>query len=249
GLYFTTAELAGKDPATLQIAKTDAATVGAATAGNTIIGTTSYVAYANGYLFTASFTGFSKFFLVDPGVVLPVTLLTFTGNLNNSDILLNWKTSSEQSSKYFDIEKSPDGRNFTSIGQVSAAGISSSANNYSFIDRQVNEYNYYRLKMVDIDAKFTFSSTILIKNLNVSQHLWIGNNPFHDVINVRLAKVPQQSIRVELMNGNGAKVYFKEFGSANEININVSGINLAAGVYLLRATVDGKVYTNKLLKQ
>jgi hypothetical protein len=249
GLYFTTAELAGLTPATLQIAKTDAPTIGAANAANTIIGTTSFVAYANGYLFTASFTGFSKFFLINPGVVLPVTLLTFNGNLDNSDILLNWKTSSEQGSKYFSIEKSPDGTNFTPIGKVAAAGTSSSVNNYNYTDRQVNEYNYYRLKMVDIDGKFTYSSIILIKDINVSQHIWVGNNPFHDIINIRIAKNPQQDIKVELMNENGAKVYFKEFGNTNQVSVNVSGMNLASGVYLLRTTVDGKIYTNKLLKQ
>ena len=126
GLYYTTAELAGLDPTTLKIAKTDAATIASATAANTIIASTSYVTYANGYLFTASFTGFSKFFLVDPNVVLPVTLVTFSGTLTNNDILLSWKTSSEQGSKYFDVEKSTDGTNFRVLAQVAAAGNSSS---------------------------------------------------------------------------------------------------------------------------
>ena len=249
GLYYTTTELAGLDPATLQIAKTDAATADAATAGNTVVGITAHVAYANGYLFTSSFIGFSKFFLADPGVVLPVTLITFNGNLNNNDIRLNWKTSVEQNSKYFSIEKSQDGTNFSAIGQVTAKGINSSVNNYDFTDKQVNDFNYYRLKMVDVDGRFTYSSTILIKDLNLSQHMWVGNNPFHDIINIRFAKVPQRSIKIELLNASGAKVYFKEFARSNVIDVNVSGMNLASGVYLLRTTVDSKIYTNKLLKQ
>ncbi|KAA9039391.1 T9SS type A sorting domain-containing protein [Ginsengibacter hankyongi] len=248
GLYFTIAELAGFDPATVQIAKTDAATIGAATAANTIIGSTTYVTYANGYLFTASFTGLSQFFLVNPGVVLPVTLLTFNGNLSNQAILLNWKTSSEHGSKYFDIEKSGNGTNFTTIGKVNAAGNSSSGRNYNYTDRQIDEYNYYRLKMADIDGKFTYSSTVLIKNLNVTQHLWVGNNPFRDIINIHLAKIPQRSIKVELMDESGARVYFKEVGSTNFLNVDVSKLNMASGVYILRTTVDGKIYTNKLLK-
>jgi hypothetical protein len=103
--------------------------------------------------------------------------------------------------------------------------------------------------MADIDWKFTYSSTILIKVLNVSQRLWVGNNPFHNIINIRLAKIPQQNVKVELINESGAKVYFKEFGNTDFINLNVSAMNLASGVYLLRTTVDGKIYTNKLLKQ
>ena len=175
---------------TLQIAKTDAATIAAATAGNTIIASTSYVTYANGYLFTASFTGFSKFFLVDPNVVLPVTLVTFNGTLSNSEILLSWKTSSEHGSKYYDIEKSADGSNYHAIGKVTAAGNSSSVNSYNYADKQVDEFNYYRLKMVDIDGKFTYSSTILVKDVNVSQHVWVDNNPFHNIINIRLGEEP-----------------------------------------------------------
>ena len=77
----------------------------------------------------------------------------------------------------------------------------------------------------------------------------VGNNPFHDIINIRFARSPRQNVRVELLSENGARVYFKEFGSSNVINPNVSSVNLAAGVYLLRTTVDDKVYMNKLVKQ
>ena len=240
GLYYTTAELAGKNPANLNIAKTTAATIAGANAGNSIIGTTTFNAYGAGYLFTASFTGFSKFFLVDINAVLPVTILSFNGNLDNNSILLNWKTSSEHGSKYFEIQKSSDGTNFHPIGTVNAAGNSSSLRNYKFTDSHVNEVNYYRLKMIDDDGRFTYSSTILIKNPNAAQHVWVGNNPFHDIINIRLAKNPQQNIKVRLMNMEGAKVYYKEYGNSNEILINLSGTNLSSGVYLLKTIVDGK---------
>ena len=64
--------------------------------------------------------------------------------------------------------------------------------------------------MVDIDGHFTYSSSILIKNPNAAQHVWVGNNPFHDVINIHLSKMPQQSVKVELMNVAGATVFHKE---------------------------------------
>ena len=249
GLYFTTAELAGLDPATLQIAKTDAATLSAATAANTVIATTTYASYADGYVFTGSFTGFSQFFLVNAGVTLPVTLLTFTGNLAGNEIDLNWKTSSEQNTDYFAVEKSADGNNFQEIGRVAAAGNSATVRAYGLADKQVNQYNYYRLRMVNADGQFTYSATIQIQDLDISQRIWVGNNPFRNTINIRLARAPQKDVIVELINAAGAKVYFKQFGASNLITLDVSGRNLAAGIYLLRTTVDGKSYTNKLLKQ
>ena len=249
GLYFTLAELAGKNPVNLNIAKTTAATISGANAGNTIIGTTTFTAYGTGYLFTSSFTGFSKFFLVDLNAVLPVTILSFNGNLDNNNILLHWKTSSEHGSKYFGIQKSADGTKFYPIATVNAAGNSSSIHNYNFTDSHVNELNYYRLKMTDDDGRFIYSSTILIKNPNAAQNVWVGNNPFHDIINIRLARNPQQNIKVELMNMEGAKVYFKEYGNSNEILINLAGTHLSSGVYLLKTMVDGKTYLNKVVKQ
>ncbi len=249
GLYFTTAELGGFDPATLKIAKTDAATLAGADGTNTIIAPTNYTPYGSGYLFTASFSGFSQFFLVDPSVVLPITLLSFNGHLNNSSIFLQWQTSSEHGSKYFDIEKSADGVNFYNIGSKPAAGISNSTLKYSYTDMQPAELNYYRLKFVDIDGRFIYSSTILIKDQSVSQRLWIDENPFRSSITIHLARLPQQVVKTELVTINGSRILTKEFSNTTLLNLDVSGLNLSRGVYILRTVIGNKIYTNKLIKQ
>ncbi len=251
GLYFTAAELStySGTPGALMIAKTTAATMAAANSGNTVKMATTPTAYGTGYIFTATFTGFSKFFLVDNNVSLPVTLLDFSGRLENKFVSLKWSTSTELNSKYFDVEKSPDGTDFHSIGQVDAAGYSTVQRNYGMNDRQVNEYNYYRLKMVDIDGRFVYSKIILIKNPNAQQNVWVINNPFHSFIDVRFAKTPQQKIQVELLNMAGARVYFKEFGIGNEVRVDLSNTHLSAASYMLRTRVDGKWYLSKVVKQ
>lgn len=248
GLYFTLAELGGKAPASLRMAKTTAATMAAANSGNTTTATTSFAAFGTGYVFTASFTGFGKFFLIDAAVPLPVTLLSFDGRLNNNSILLNWSTSSELNSNYFNLEKSSDGTNFYSIGTVNAAGTSTIQRNYNFTDRQVNEFNYYRLKMVDIDGHFIYSKTVLIKNPDAKQNVWVVNNPFRTFIQVRFAKTPQQKVQFDLVNMAGVTVYRKETGSSNEIRLDLSTVYLPAGMYMLRTRVDGRLFTHKLAK-
>lgn len=250
GLYYTAAELGGKPPASLKIAKTTAATMAGANSGNTVLApATSFSAFGTGYLFTATFTGFSKFFLVDNNVTLPVSLLTFDGRQVNNTNVLDWSTSAEQNSKEFEIEKSSDGTNFYSIGRVLAAGNSSSVRNYSFTDKQVNEFNYYRLKMIDIDRRSVVSRTILLKNPNAEQNVRVVENPFRSSIAVRFAKLPQQKVRFELVNVAGAVVYSKDYGSANQLTIDLSGMSLSSGTYILKTTVDGKLFTNKLVKQ
>jgi photosystem II stability/assembly factor-like uncharacterized protein len=249
GLYYTTAELGGKDPSNLKIAKTNAASITNANSSNTVMAATSYVAFSNGYYFTAPFTGFSKYFLVDANVVLPITLLTFEGNLSGKNVDLTWKTTAERNSKYFEIEKSANSVAFTVIGKVNASGSSSTERSYSFTDKQPSEINFYRLKMVDADGKFEYSKTILIKNPNASQNLRIGNNPFHDKIIIHLDKLPQKQVKVELISLNGATIFKKEYGSANTIQIDLSNTKISAGMYLLKAYVDGVVYSNKVVKQ
>jgi trimeric autotransporter adhesin len=252
GLYLTAAEMGGRDPNILpiKIAKTTAATMAGANSGNTVIASaTSFSAFGTGYLFTATFTGFSKFFLVDNNVTLPVSLLTFDGRQVNNTNVLDWSTSAEQNSKEFEIEKSSDGTNFYSIGIVPAAGNSSSVRNYSFTDKQVNEFNYYRLKMIDIDRRSVFSRTILLKNPNAEQNVRVVENPFRSNITVRFAKTPQQRVRFELVNVSGAVVYRKEYGSAGQVTIDLSGMSLSSGTYILKTSVDGKLFTNKLVKQ
>jgi hypothetical protein len=102
--------------------------------------------------------------------------------------------------------------------------------------------------MVDIDGKATISSTILIKNPNAIQQLWV-NNPFHSTINIHLARLPQRNVKVELINMGGSVVYNKTFGTSSDIFVDFSGVRLSSGNYVLRTIVDGKAYLNKVLKQ
>jgi hypothetical protein len=182
-------------------------------------------------------------------IIVPVTLLEFQGQLANNKINLEWSTASEQNSKYFEIQKSPDGMNFYAIGKVTAAGNSSSQQTYQFADTKVSEWNYYRLKTVDADGHFVVSKIILIRNTDARQNLWIVNNPFETLIKFRLAKQPKQKIKIELLDAAGNTIFYKEFDNNNEITIDLSGNQLSRGIYFLNAEVDGNRYTRKLVKK
>lgn len=250
GLYFTNTELGAETANGLRIAKTTAATMAGANSSNTVIMVTpNPVAYGTGYVYTVSFTGFSKFFLVDPGVVLPVQLISFTGRLDNRQVQLNWKTSAEENSKEFIVEKSADGISFRPITRVPAAGNSFIEQNYQAIDREVDEFNYYRLRMVDQDAHFDYSRVILIRDPAAQQDLRIGNNPFGTYIDLRFAKLPRQPVQLELRSMNGSLIYKRTYSPANQFRMDLSGLNLSRGAYLLTAWIDERQFTRKLLKQ
>jgi hypothetical protein len=248
GLYYTAAELGGKTPSALKIAKTTAATMASADGSNTLLGNTTVTSYGSGYLFTASFTGFSNFFLVDANVILPVTLINFEGHLNNNTAILNWTTSAEYNSKNFDIEKSTDGVNYYKIGSVSAAGNSADKKEYSFTDTKLAENNYYRLRMNDNDGRYKLSQIVLIRYSNAKQNVWVVNNPFSNYIDLRFAKLGSRA-KLQLINMNGAVVTETILSSpSGQIRWNLPA-HLSNGSYIIKSTIDGEQFTSKVVKR
>jgi hypothetical protein len=120
---------------------------------------------------------------------------------------------------------------------------------YGYIDKEVNAENYYRLRMVDIDGKFTYSNVVAIKSPGVQQQVWVVNNPFRGYIDIRLARLPQQQVRAELVTMSGVVAFSKVYAGALQLRLDLGGAPLSAGAYLLRTTVDGKRFTNKVVKQ
>lgn len=249
-LYFTAAELGAYSatPGSLKIAKTTAATIAGANASNTIRVPTTFAAYNGGFVFTATFTGFSKFFLVNNAVTLPVSLVSFTGTLNNNNVLLNWNTASQQNFKNFDVEKSTDGVTFYKIGSVAAAANSSAPNSYSFHDLKLSDNNYYRLRINDMDGSNRLSQVVLIRYTVPKQTIWVVNNPFTDYIDLRFAK-QSSKVKLQLLNSNGGLILEKNLNNVSgQIRLPLSN-NLSSGVYVLKAVADGEAFIKRVIRQ
>ncbi len=92
-------------------------------------------------------------------ITLPVTLASFDARLlKDHKVELDWATASESNSDHFEVEHSNDGRNWTAIGQVEAAGNSETMQLYSFTDDAPwSGVTYYRLAQVDRDGSATIS--------------------------------------------------------------------------------------------
>lgn len=252
GLYFTAAELAGKVPSGLKIAKTNAATIAAANGTNTTTAVTSFTAFGTGYLFTASFTGFSKFFLVDNNVVLPVELISFNGILNNQQqSQLQWRTASQINLGNFEVQRSYDGIHFTKVAIVNALQNSTAVQNYGFTDPVIAKaVNFYRLKMNDVDGKSSLSTIIQIKNSQVQKFAELSQNPVTDQIVFRLNNRDKENVTVQLFSSSGQVLVKQNMGKADgnvTLPFNIS--KLPGGVYTLRITAGTKAESLRVIKQ
>ena len=179
------------------------------------------------------------------GTTLPLQLTDFTGEIKNNHALLQWHTATELNTKYFTIEYAKDGVNFSGIGKTDAAGNSTAGHTYSFTHSNPSEgFNYYRLKMVDNDGKFTYSSVIklLLDEENPSK-MTVYPNPAGDYAFVK-HPICRGTIKVINMYGITVKTVI----TGNESTTKVGLGDLAAGYYKIEWTDGIRMVRKGLIK-
>ena len=177
-------------------------------------------------------------------IVTPIKLTKFTASIKSeSTVQLSWTSAQEAHSSHFLVEKSGDGKSFTSIGTVAAAGFSDHDINYGFQDVQFSTTSFYRLKMVDDDGKFEYSKVVYVNSgKGGTTTLSVFPNPFKAEIQLKgisASEVNSQNIKV--FNVAGKQVGYRVTGSNS---ITIDG-NLPQGIYILRV----KDQTYKLIKE
>jgi len=206
--------------------------------------------YIISYTFSNGFSGFGAGIPAAQGT-LPIELLSFAGKLQNENVKLNWTTAFEQNSKGFEIEKSLDGLIFKKIGFVTGAGNSNTPKNYSFTDPQrAVEFNYYRLKLVDIDNTFDYSDVVLVKNAFGKQDVYLAGNPITNNINIQFAKTPNGKVAISIYDMKGSKIYEATYNNYTQTSLQINTANklLAHGVYSVKVEINGKIYNLKAIK-
>lgn len=130
-------------------------------------------------------TGFSGFYLSAAlATVLPISIEYFKGVQTENKHVLSWKANCSSASVTFEIQRSADGLHFTSLNNLTASQVRCSQP-FDFTDEHpVSGINYYRIKIIDIDGKLTYSNIISltlktkgIELVSLSPNPVIKNNP------------------------------------------------------------------------
>ncbi len=184
---------------------------------------------------------------------LPVTMLDFFATeKNDHTILLQWQTAEEENSSYFEIQRSASGNDYSAIGTVAAAGNSTLVKNYSFTDPSPFAGNdYYRLKIVDLDGKYTYSNIVAVVATVNENVLLILGNPFTNEVKIKISEPAQDKITLTLIDISG-RVYQRQSYNAQTggdfLDLYPTG-NIPAGLYLLNINSAAVNKTVKLVKQ
>ena len=117
---------------------------------------------------------------------LPVELTSFSSECKESGVDINWQTASEHNSELFTVEKSRDGENWQQLSTQTAAGTSTSLQNYSYTDNEKNGLSYYRLQQIDQDGNQKMYGPISANCEFGGLSVLTYPNPSSDYVNVMI---------------------------------------------------------------
>jgi hypothetical protein len=201
-------------------------------------------------LMSTGLNNFSDFAVGSDASALPVRLLTFAGNVVNKEVLLKWTTGNEYNNAGFDIERS-NGSEWKKIGNVASRGNSTGNSNYTFTDHSpLNGLNYYRLKQVDLDGKFSYSNVVKAE-LRGSNYVYQNSpNPFRSatVLNYYVAANAKVNITVYDLQGKQVAVLADANQTSGSYAINWNAQKLSAGTYYYKAMIGNDQFTGKMVK-
>ncbi len=224
------------------------------TLSDNISGTHTYITpsnvdvipYDNGYYAEYQVSNFSEFWINNGGTgqnqPLPMVLGLFTVTKNNTTALLHWTTLQETNTDHFVIERSTDGINYVVIGTLGASGNTTIATKYQFTDNQIaTGINYYRIKTIDKDAKFSLSPVRSINNINNDFTISMLPNPVSKGVVYINTSVNCQRIEVRDATGRLIKTTIAK-GTQNQLPVQ----QLSKGMYFVTIVTDSGSKIDKL---
>ncbi len=190
----------------------------------------------------AGFTG-DGFIGVRSTDPLPLSWISFTAERSGKDVLLNWEIARSQNNMRYDIEHSLDGSRYSRLGSLPADDDNTSKYRYNHSGASPAVPNFYRIKQVDKDGKFSFSPVRIVK-FNPVAGITVTPNPASNFINVYTT---ERNINVSLVDGAGRRLVVMKMESGNgQINI----AKLPSGIYTVVAENSKTIIgTWRIMKQ
>jgi hypothetical protein len=182
--------------------------------------------------------------------LLPVELSSFASAAQGRTVVLNWSTKTEKNSDRFEVERSlVSTTTWSTVGTVKASVLSNSVKNYSYTDTKLQSGKYqYRLKMVDNNGSFAYSSVeaaevAVPKDFAVSQNY---PNPFNPSTKIDYQVPVDAKVILEVYNIAGQKVIelVNQEQSAGYYTVDFGASKLSSGVYIYRLAASDKATGN-----
>jgi hypothetical protein len=187
---------------------------------------------------------------------LPVELTSFTAKQSVNGVELRWATATEVSNFGFQIERAylstqNNQTNWEKIGFINGHGNSNSPNNYSFIDdKPLSGKSQYRLKQIDKDGAFKYSSTVEVVSVSLKYDLAQNYpNPFNPSTLITYSIPASSNVVINVYNviGELIKTLVNQYQEAGIYKVNFDAGSLSNGVYFYKIQSGNFVEIKKML--
>jgi len=175
---------------------------------------------------------------------LSVSVVTLHAIQLENSVVIKWETAQETNNKYFSLEHSTNNI-FNEIAKVNSQGNSTHEQAYSYKDNSPAEgVNFYRLKQVDNNGKFSYSQIASVKFISAALPE-LYPNPVKDVLKIKGLDV-NKNYQIRIISEKGNLLGLIQLSNASEFSWDVK--HLSKGIYYCNILSSDNRLTIKFVK-
>lgn len=174
-------------------------------------------------------------------IILPVKFIAYNISHSGANVSIKWSTTEEVNAAYYEVKRSGDGFNWLTIARVEASSKPGVVNNYSYTDKEHKiGLAYYRIKQVDKDGGFVYSSIRSIKS-EPSPFLDVKVSSIANNIVVEFSKQLTGNVMIQLQNLSGQVIAKKTYYQPEGYIIFATGTYKGHFILSLSNGNEGKI--------
>ncbi|NME72189.1 T9SS type A sorting domain-containing protein [Flammeovirga aprica] len=184
-------------------------------------------------------------------VDLPVKMISFNGYYENNTVVLEWTTATELNNDNFEVQRSVDGQNWSSLVMIEGGGNSNVRLDYQYVDNDPiqSQLTYYRLIQTDFDGTATVIDPIQVYANGEAglADFTIYPNPTQGGNVNLILKAWGADVEIVLYNSLGYKVLSDTWrvGDSNFKELQLSKV--PRGVYLIKLKSGNTIKTKRVI--
>jgi hypothetical protein len=177
--------------------------------------------------------------------VLAASIIDLKSYSVEGNVKIEWTALNELNISQYNIERSVDGKNFISIGNIKAQNNGQQKTEYTFTDfHGANGENFYRIMSISNDGEVKYTGIVKVNFVNAFSTIVLSPNPVKDILHIEGLSSSAKTISV--FDGKGKLL--QQITTSND-NYTFNTRQFSAGVYFVKVVEAYKATTLKFVKQ
>jgi hypothetical protein len=181
--------------------------------------------------------------------LLSANLKYFTALKGREGNIVKWVSLSERDNAFFEIERSVDGVNYSTIYRVAGQANSKSEKDYEYVDLSPSGKSFYRLKMISSSGKNGYSNVVRVDRESSPNSKLISGNIVTNQVALQINNATEQNASIKIVDAVGKEIYHQstKLNSGDNL-LNINTANIAKGFYYLLVSRGGYGETLPFMK-